>query len=145
MIISLLTQPSCSIIKQISINFDYIEVLPKATFFHISKKTFVYQPEINGSPRAFVFYNFKHGRVPKPKPFIEGIIIFIQFHILYKYKQIIHVYFNSWILTLYLFRYLQQFSEGCHATKVLSKVLSNFPTRYVSQKGIKVDVGGTSG
>jgi len=70
---TLLSQPACTIIKQIEINYDHIEVLPKGTFFWISKKSFTKEPNFTGSPRAFVFYTYRPGYLPKPKPFMEGM------------------------------------------------------------------------
>ena len=73
---SLLSETWCSIIKQITTNYDYIEVLPKGCFFKISEKKFVFnQEDLDGSPRAFVIYKYT-GKVPRPKPFIEGTCIF---------------------------------------------------------------------
>ena len=71
-ITKLLSEPSCKIIKPITLDFNYIEVLPKGHFFNIEKKTFEVNPkQLRGSPRAFVLYDHTI-RPPYPKPFIEG-------------------------------------------------------------------------
>ena len=70
-LIKLLSTPSCEIIEQLKIDYDYIEVQPEGWFFHISEKKFVRNPELDGSPRAFVLYKYT-GTVRKPKEFIEG-------------------------------------------------------------------------
>ena len=69
---ALLSQPSCRIIKPITIDYNFIEVLPKSFFFNIEKKDFEMNPrELKGSPRAFVVYTYD-GVVPLPEPFVEG-------------------------------------------------------------------------
>jgi len=71
-VIRLLSEQSCRIIKQIRIDFNYIEVLPKGFFFNIRKKTFEENPkELVNSPRAFVIYTY-NATVPVPRPFTDG-------------------------------------------------------------------------
>lgn len=71
----LLSEPSCHIIQQMRIDYDYIEVHPKGWFFNIPEKTFIKDPKnLKGSPRTFVLYTYTPGRVPTPLPFIEGKI-----------------------------------------------------------------------
>ena len=68
----LVSEPNCRIIKQLKINYNYIECLD-GMFFDIEGKCFVEKPEnLDGSPRAFILYKFDQSRPPKPKPFIEG-------------------------------------------------------------------------
>ena len=75
---SLLSEPECTSLTQMKIDFDYIEVLPKGWFFKIDEKKFVKNPEnLKGTPRAFVAYHY-NGKVPKPRKFIEGISSFIE-------------------------------------------------------------------
>ena len=60
-------------IPQLKINYNYIEV-QDGYFFDIKNKSFVKNPTLSGaSPRAFVLYKYREGRIPKPKPFIEGM------------------------------------------------------------------------
>lgn len=66
----LLSVPSCRIIKNIKIDFNWIEV-SDGWFFNIEKKRFDKNPDIDGSPRAFVLYKFEN-KVPYPKAFVEG-------------------------------------------------------------------------
>ena len=74
-IAKLLSDPACRIIKPITIDYDYIEVEPKGFFFNIPKKIFIRNPtDLKGSPRAFVIYKYT-GKVPYPKPFVEGNVI----------------------------------------------------------------------
>lgn len=71
----LLSEPSCRVISQLKIDYNFIEVMD-GIFFNIEKKKFEENPvEVNGSPRAFVLYK-KTSRVPKPKLFIEGNLFF---------------------------------------------------------------------
>ena len=71
----LLSEPSCRVISQLKIDYNFIEVL-KGQFFNIEKKGFEENPtNLNGSPRAFVLYRYIPGRIPKPKPFIESTIL----------------------------------------------------------------------
>jgi hypothetical protein len=71
-ILNLLSEPSCGMVKQLTIDYDYIECQPYAFCFHISKKCFEKDPkDLRGSPRAFVYYKFNE-KVPKPKYFMEG-------------------------------------------------------------------------
>ena len=66
----LLSVPSCRIIRNIKIDFNWIEV-SDGWFFNIECKRFEQNPKLNGSPRAFVVYKFQH-EVPYPKAFVEG-------------------------------------------------------------------------
>jgi len=69
---SLLSERSCRAIKPIKLDFNYIEVLPEGFCFNIKEKRFERRPcDLNGSPRAFVKY-ICNGKVPYPKPFVEG-------------------------------------------------------------------------
>ena len=73
-ITKLLSNSSCRIIENIKIDFNFIEV-NDGWFFDIENKTFVHDAKPKGSPRAFVMYDYT-GEVPKPRPFIEGTILF---------------------------------------------------------------------
>ena len=66
------SEPSCKLIKPIVIDYNYIEVLPEGTCFNILEKSFQQQPNMKGSPRAFVKYVYDERKRPKPIPFIEG-------------------------------------------------------------------------
>ncbi len=68
-IIRHLEKPACKIIKQMKIDYNFIEI-NDGYFFNIEQKCFEKDPPIVGSPRAFVFYN--HKKRPNPTPFIEG-------------------------------------------------------------------------
>lgn len=75
----LLSEPSCRIISQLKIDYNFIEVRD-GQFFNIEKKLFEEKPEgLAGSPRAFVLYRYIPGKIPKPKPFIEGTSFIIFF------------------------------------------------------------------
>lgn len=75
-ITSILSEPSCKMVEPLKFDFNYIEVLPKGYFFNIERKCFVKNPrDLVGSPRAFVVYKYT-GVVPKPKPFIEGMLVY---------------------------------------------------------------------
>ena len=68
---NLLSEPCCKLIRPIKLDYNFIEV-SEGYFFNIDKKLFEKNPKtLNGSPRAYVFYNYD-GNVPDPKPFIEG-------------------------------------------------------------------------
>ena len=70
----LLSEESCKIIRQLVIDYNYIEC-SNGRFFDIKNKTFVNRPEnLAGSPRAFVLYKEKIR--PNPVPFIEGKYMF---------------------------------------------------------------------
>ena len=74
----ILSNRECSIIKQIQIDHNLIEVLPTGTCFNIEEKRFVCDPfgesDIGKiTPRAFVHYTYKEGVIPHPKRFIDGI------------------------------------------------------------------------
>lgn len=71
---SLLSDSNCRLIKPISIDYNYIECLPRGTCFNIEKKCFEVNPiNLKGSPRAFVLYEFCEDRTPNPEPFVEGL------------------------------------------------------------------------
>ena len=71
-VIKLLKEPECRMIKQLKIDYNYIEV-ENGYFFDIWNKEFVKKPDLRGaSPRAFVLYKYKRNRIPQPKYFIEG-------------------------------------------------------------------------
>ena len=53
----LLSDPDCAIVKQIKIDFDYIEC-EDGMCFNISKKKFESTPNLNGTPRAYVKYSY---------------------------------------------------------------------------------------
>ena len=72
----ILSNRECSIIKQIQIDHNLIEVLPTGTCFNIEEKRFVCDPfgerEIGKiTPKAFVHYTYKEGVIPHPKRFID--------------------------------------------------------------------------
>ena len=74
----ILSNRECSIIKQIQIDHNLIEVLPTGTCFNIEEKRFVCGPfgesDIEKiTPWAFVHYTYKEGVIPYPKRFIDGI------------------------------------------------------------------------
>ncbi|XP_066926777.1 uncharacterized protein [Clytia hemisphaerica] len=66
-----LEKPSCRIVKQMKMDYNYIEI-NDGFFFNIEKKCFEQNPALTGSPRAFVIYN--HKKRPNPTPFMEGIM-----------------------------------------------------------------------
>ena len=72
---TLLSDPSCRLIKPLIIDYNLIEVLPSKTCFHIARKEFVVHKSMRKgvSPRAFVRYRYKEDRVPYPKPFVQGM------------------------------------------------------------------------
>ena len=74
----ILSNRECSVIKQIQIDHNLIEVLPTGSYFNIEEKRFVYDPLGESDnrkivPRAFVHYIHKEGVTPHPKRFIDGI------------------------------------------------------------------------
>ena len=73
-LITLLSNPSCRIIKPIKIDFNLIEVQPKGVVFVISKREFKRCKRLpsNTTPRTFVRYKYDANQVPYPKPFVEG-------------------------------------------------------------------------
>lgn len=73
-----LEKPSCRIVKQMKMDYNYIEI-NDGFFFNIEKKCFEQNPALTGSPRAFVIYN--HKKRPNPTPFMEGKLVF--FSVLY--------------------------------------------------------------
>ena len=72
-LIKLLSEPACRLIKPIKIDFNFIEVLPKGCCFNIKMKKFEMYPKMDGSPRAFVKYNYDVDRMPNPVIFTQGI------------------------------------------------------------------------
>lgn len=67
-----LSDADCGLIKSIDIDYNFIEVQPKGYCFDIKKKEFIKDPpDLKGSPRAFIYYNYD-GKVPYPKYFVEG-------------------------------------------------------------------------
>ena len=81
-LVNVLSDPDCRLIKSIRIDHNFIEVLPRGMCFDIERKKFRKDPKnLQGSPRAFVYYKY-NGKVPEPKYFIEGtklisIIIYV--------------------------------------------------------------------
>ena len=71
-LINLLSKPKCRLIKPMSIDHNYIEVLPYGRCFNIEKKCFEMDPQMNGSPRAYVLYRRDEKDIPFPKFFVEG-------------------------------------------------------------------------
>ena len=74
----ILSNRECSIIKQIQIDHNLIEVSPTRTCFNIEEKRFVCDPigesDIGKiTPRAFVHYTYKERVIAHPKRFIDGI------------------------------------------------------------------------
>ena len=74
----ILSNRECSIIKQIQIDHNLIDVLPTGTCFNIGEKRFVCGPfgesDIEKiTPRAFVHYTYKERVIPYPKRFSDGI------------------------------------------------------------------------
>ena len=70
----LLTDPDCQLIRQIKIDYNFIEVLPRGRCFNIEKKRFEFDPvDLEGSPRAFVLYDRAENDIPCPKYFLEGV------------------------------------------------------------------------
>lgn len=67
----LLSDPDCEIIPQMKIDFNYIECL-NGMCFNIMEKKFVDEPQLKGTPRAYVKYKFDKDKKPYPKPFVEG-------------------------------------------------------------------------
>lgn len=82
---NLLSEKSCQLIKPIVIDTNYIECLPEGMCFSIPERIFVMNPkDLKGSPRAFVKYQYT-GKVPYPKPFIEGKFLYQIFSLLIYY------------------------------------------------------------
>lgn len=71
----LLSESSCTLITQLKVDYNYIEVTPYGTCFNIKEKMFEENPALKGSPRAFSFYEYK-GDVPYPEIFVEGKLIY---------------------------------------------------------------------
>ena len=77
-ITSLLSHPSCRLIKPIKIMFNTIECLPPGTLFVISEKKFVKCKDfpVGCTPRTFVRYTYHKDQVPYPAPFVQGKLMF---------------------------------------------------------------------
>lgn len=74
LIITMLAEPSCRLIKPIAIDYNFVECLPSGTCFNIEMKAFENHPEsLKGSPRAYVRYTFVENVEPNPELFIQGI------------------------------------------------------------------------
>ena len=73
-LVALLSDGDCGLIKQIKIDYDYIECM-NGMYFDILGKRFVKNPPLKGSPRAYVKYKVPD-KVPYPKPFAEGKNLF---------------------------------------------------------------------
>lgn len=72
-IIDLLSDPECGMVKQLVIDFNFIECQPFGYCFNIEKKCFEKDPkELKGSPRAFVYYEYSEEKEPSPKYFVPG-------------------------------------------------------------------------
>ena len=70
---NLLSEPDCRLIEPISIDYNFIECLPRGTCFDIQSKVFQKDPAgLRGSPRAYVLYEFDEHKEPYPEPFVEG-------------------------------------------------------------------------
>ena len=70
----LLTDPDCQLIRQIKIDYNFIEVLPRGRCFIIEKKRLEFDPvDLEGSTRAFVLYDRAEDDIPCPKYFLEGV------------------------------------------------------------------------
>lgn len=90
-VIKHLKEPSCRMISQLKINYNFIEV-NDGMFFNIEKKSFESDVDLRGSsPRAFVIYAFNAEKIPKPKHFIEGkrykVFFVFLFHGVYIYSE----------------------------------------------------------
>ena len=70
----LLQRASCRLIKQLVIDYNFIEVQPYGTCFNIMKKCFEKDPKMNGSPRCFIRYEYRKEFVPYPRPFVQGTL-----------------------------------------------------------------------
>lgn len=82
--INLSSDPDCGLIRNLEIDFNFIECQPYGVCFDIEKKSFIKDPiNLKGSPRAFSYYQFT-GEVPYPKFFIEGKTLYTK---LFKYFQ----------------------------------------------------------
>ena len=69
---TLLSEPSCRLIKEIKIDYNFIEVEDQY-LFDIPGKRFVKESgSLKGSPRAFIRYEYSESKKPNPVPFIEG-------------------------------------------------------------------------
>ena len=69
---NIMSKKQSKIIQPIKIDYNYIEVLPEGVCFNIAKKQFVKDPEdLNGSPRAFVLYNYKENVIPYPSSLLK--------------------------------------------------------------------------
>ena len=72
MLTQLLSKPACRLIKPITIDYNFIEVLPDGMCFDIAHKCFVKDPVMTGSPRAFCKYVYNEDRCPYPLKFVQG-------------------------------------------------------------------------
>ena len=70
--LSLVSEPTCGLVENLTIDHDYIEVLPSGTCFNIPQKTFEWRPRMNGTPRPFVHFIYDEHCVPFPRRFISG-------------------------------------------------------------------------
>ena len=69
---TLLSEPTCRLIKTIEIDSNFIEV-EHQNLFDIAGKRFIKESgSLKGSPRAFIRYEFNESKKPNPAIFIEG-------------------------------------------------------------------------
>ena len=70
--LSLLSEPACGLVENLTIDHDYIEALPAGTCFNIPQKTLEWRPRMDGTPRVFVHYIYGEYCVPFPQRSISG-------------------------------------------------------------------------
>ena len=69
---TILSEPTCRLIKPIEIDYNFIEVEDQYLFDIAGKRFIKESGSLKGSPRAFIRYEYSESRKPNPAPFIEG-------------------------------------------------------------------------
>ena len=69
---TLLSEPACRLIKQIEIDYNFIEVEHQYRFYIAGKRFTKESGSLKGSPRAFIRYEYKESKKPNLAPFSEG-------------------------------------------------------------------------
>ena len=75
---NILSHKECTIVRQIVINYDLVELKPFGTCFCFSEKTFkadCFSDNDVGkiTPRAYVSYTYKENVVPYPRIFVQSL------------------------------------------------------------------------
>lgn len=74
---NLLSKAACQLIRQLKIDFNFIECQPLGCCFDIQEKKFVMDPpSLVGSPRTYIKYVYHEKLVPYPIPFVEGKFVY---------------------------------------------------------------------